>query len=105
LDYEKGLWIACVVIAVLCGINGADALLSFYLGFRHAGERHQDVLNLLQKLDIDKKELPSKIQQFSNLLSIKTAAEYEERLMGQKDAENARKACDRFYAWVIDRLK
>lgn len=105
MNYEKGLWNACVVNAVHCGINCADALTSFYLGFRHSGDRHHDVLNLLQKIDIDKKELSSKIQQLSTLLSIKSTAEYEEKLMDEGDAEKARKACDRIYDWVKDKLK
>ncbi|MCK5396781.1 MAG: HEPN domain-containing protein [Thermoplasmata archaeon] len=105
LSYETGLWTACVVNAIHCAINSIDALTVFYLGFRHAGDRHHDVLQLLLKLDIDKKELRSKSQQLSNLLSIKNAAEYEERLMDAKDAENARKASDRLYTWVREKLK
>ena len=105
MNYERGLWNACVVSAIHCAISCADALTSFYLGFRHAGDRHHDVLTLLQKIEIDKKELSSKTQQLAALLSIKSAAEYEERLMDEKNAEGARKACDRFYAWVIEKLE
>ena len=105
LSYGAGLWTASVVNAIHCAINSTDALTVFYLGFRHAGDRHHDVLQLLQKLDIDKSELRSKSQQLSNLLLIKNAAEYEERLMDAKDAENARKACDRLYSWVKENLK
>jgi hypothetical protein len=105
MNYERELWNACVVSAVHCAINCADALTAFYLGFRHAGDRHHDALNLLQKIEIDKKEISSKIQQLSNLLSIKSVAEYEEKLMDEKDAESARRACDRLYSWVIDKLK
>ena len=105
LSYEAGLWTACVVNAIHCAINSTDALTVFYLGFRHAGDRHHDVLQLFQKLDIEKSELRPKIQQLSTLISIKNAAEYEERLMDSKDAENARKACDRLYSWVREKLK
>ena len=105
ISYEAELWNACVVNAIHCAINSTDALTVFYLGYRHAGDRHHDVLQLLLKLNIEKKELQSKSQQLSNLLSIKNAAEYEERLMDAKDAENARKACDRLYSWVRDKLK
>jgi hypothetical protein len=103
--HENWLWNACAVNAIHCAISSTDALTVFYLGFRHAGDRHQDVLQLLQKLDIDKKELRSKSRQLSSLLTIKNAAEYEERLMDDNDAENARKACDRFYSWVKETLK
>ena len=104
-SYEQGLWNACVVNAIHCAISSTDALTVFYLGFRHAGDRHHDVLQLLRKLDIDKKELRSKSQQLSALLSIKNAAEYEERLMDDKDAENARKASDRLFSWVKEKLE
>ncbi len=104
-SYDTGLWTTCVVNAIHCAINSTDALTIFYLGFRHAGDRHHDVLQLLQKLDIEKNELRPKSQQLSNLLLIKNAAEYEERLMDVKDAENARKACERLYSWVKDKLK
>ena len=105
LSYEKKLWNATVVNAIHCAISSADALTIFYLGFRHAGERHNDVIHLLHQLEIDKKELRKKIQQLSALLSIKNEAEYEERLMIEKDASRARKACERFYNWVLDELK
>ena len=105
LSYESGLWTACVVNAIHCAINSTDALTVFYLGFRHAGDRHHDVLQLLQKLDIEKNELKPKTQQLSSLLSTKNTAEYEERLMDAKDADNARKACDRFYSWVKKKLR
>ena len=105
LSYEAGLWTACVVNAIHCAINSTDALTVCYLGFRHTGDRHHDVLQLLQKLDIEKSELRPKSQQLSTLLLIKNAAEYEERLMDSKDAENARKVCDRSYSWVKVKLK
>ncbi len=103
-SYNAGLQTACVVNAIHCAINSTDALTVFYLGFRHAGDRHQDALQLLQKLDIDKHELRSKSQQLSSLLSIKNMAEYEERLMDDGDMENARKACGRYYSWVKEKL-
>ena len=103
-SYDCKLWNACVVNAIHCAINSADALTVFYLGFRHAGDKHQDIFQLLQKLEIKPKELQNKSQQLLSLLSIKNAAEYEERLMDQQDAENAKKACERFYNWVKEKL-
>ncbi len=73
ISYENKLWNACVVNAIHCAISSIDALTVFYLGFRHAGDRHHDVLQLLQRLDIDKNELRTKSQQLSSLLSIKTS--------------------------------
>jgi HEPN domain-containing protein len=102
--YDAGNWNACVVNAIHCAISSADAMTVFYLGFRHASERHQDVLQLLQGIDFDPKEIQSKNRQLTSLLSIKNRAEYEERLMGKSDAENASKAAKRFHKWVKDKL-
>ena len=97
-------WNACVVNAVHCAISSADAMTVFYLGLRHAGERHQDVLGLLQEIDFGPKEIQSKNRQLSSLLLIKNRAEYEERLMRKSDAENALKAAERFHDWVKEKL-
>ncbi len=102
--YSAGDWNACVVNAIHCAISSADAMTVFYLGYRHAGEKHLDVLQLLQEIDIDSKEIQSKNRQLSSLLSIKNRAEYEERLLSKSDAENALKACKRFHEWVKDKL-
>lgn len=104
VSYEHKHWNACVVNAIHCAINCTDALTVFYIGFRHAGERHQDVFHLFQKLELNRKEFNDKSQQLASLLSIKNAAEYEERLMDQGDAENAKKACTRFYEWTKSKL-
>ena len=40
-SHSTGDWNACVVNAIHCAISSADAMTVFYLGFRHAGERHQ----------------------------------------------------------------
>ncbi len=103
-SHSTGDWNACVVNAIHCAISSADAMTVFYLGFRHAGERHQDVLQLLQEIDITSKEIQSKNRQLSSLLTIKNRAEYEERLMSKSDAENALKACKRFHEWAKGKL-
>ncbi|UCH88725.1 MAG: HEPN domain-containing protein [Thermoplasmata archaeon] len=105
LSYEKKLWNSVVVNAIHCAISSADALTVYYLGFRHAGERHNDVIQLLQQLEIDKKELRTKTRQLSMLLSIKNQAEYEERLMVESDANSALKGSERFYSWVKEELE
>lgn len=105
LSYENKIWNAAVVNAIHCAISCADSLTIFYLGFRYTGTKHHDVVQLLQKLELNKKELNKKIQQISTLLSIKTLAEYEDRLMNEKDAINAKKICERVYSWVMEKLK
>jgi HEPN domain-containing protein len=101
-DFEH--WNACVVNAIHCAISSADAMTVFHLGFRHAGEKHLDVLQLLQEIDFDSKDIRLKNRQLSSLLLIKNRAEYEERLMKKSNAENAIRAATRFHGWVKDKL-
>jgi hypothetical protein len=77
-SFQRGDWNACVVNAIHCAISSADALCLFYLGFRHAGEKHHDVLQLIEQIDFDSREINSKNRQLTSLLQIKNSAEYEE---------------------------
>lgn len=97
-------WNASVVNAIHSTISSADAMTVFYLGFRHAGGKHMNVLKLLLEMDFDPKEIKSKSRQLSSLLLIKNRAEYEERLMSRSDALNAKKAAKRFKEWVEENL-
>jgi hypothetical protein len=103
--FERKLWNACVVNAIHCAISAADALTVFYLGFRNAGDRHTDVVSLLRSTGIDVKELSPKLNQLTSLLSIKNLAEYEERLMDESDAADAKKACERFHSWAKEKMR
>lgn len=103
-SFEAGDWNACVVNAIHCAISSADAMTVFYLGFRHAGEKHQDVLQLIKEIDSASEEIQSKNRQLSSLLLIKNRAEYEERLMRKSEAENAIKAAKRYHEWVKKKL-
>ena len=97
---QTGNWNACVVNAIHCAISSADALTVFYLGFRHAGDKHQDVLQLIAQIDFEPRDIQSKNRQLSSLLMIKNRAEYEERLMNKSEATNAKKAAMRYHDWA-----
>lgn len=102
--FENSMYNAVVVNAVHSAISAVDSLAVFYKGVRHAGERHEDALALLQTLPIDKDELNKKTRQLSRLLAVKTAAEYNERLMTKKDAGKALMDSDRILEWVNKHL-
>ena len=70
LSYDNKIWNASVVNAIHCSISCADALTIFYLGFRYTGTKHHEVVQLLQRLELNKAELNKKIQQISSLISI-----------------------------------
>lgn len=97
---ETRRWNAAVVNAVHCGIGACDALTVFMVGARHAGERHEDAIGLLQTLDLPRDILSDKSRQLSRLLGIKNAAEYEGSLMTENDAREAVKDAARFFEWV-----
>ncbi len=100
--YAKGDWNAAVINAIHCAISSTDALTVFFKGVRHAGERHEDAVALLQQIEIE--DLKTKTRQLSRLLSIKNAAEYEDRLMNKKEADSALKDADRFLKWAKETL-
>ena len=97
-------WNAAVINAVHCGISACDALTVFMLGVRHAGERHEDAIGLLQTVNLPREIVKTKSRQLSRLLAIKNAAEYEERLMTEKDAREAVRDAERFFTWVKEFL-
>ena len=102
---EAGRWNAATINAVHSSISATDALTVFMLGVRHAGERHEDALALLQTLNLPKETLNSKSRQLSRLLSVKNASEYEERLIKEKEAEESVRDAERYYDWVEQYLK
>jgi HEPN domain-containing protein len=101
---KNGWWNAAVINAVHCGISACDALTVFMLGVRHAGERHEDAISLLQTVDLPKDLLTAKSKQLSRLLGVKNAAEYEERLMNENDAREAVRDAERFLGWAKEFL-
>ena len=103
--FTNGQWNACILNAIHCGISSIDALTVYLLELRHAGDRHLEAIELLKRTQLDPDELDSKSMQFSFLLSIKNVAEYEDRLMDEKDAQNAMKAANRIFSWVKNELK
>jgi len=98
-------WNAAVINAVHSGINACDALTVFMLGVRHAGDRHEDAISLLQTVVLPKDVLSTKSRQLSRLLGVKNVAEYEERLMNENDAKEAVRDAERFLSWVKEFLK
>lgn len=98
-------WNAAVINAIHCGISACDALTVFILGVRHAGERHEDAISLLQTVPLPKDVLTTKSKQLSRLLAVKNAAEYEERLMDENDAREAVRDAERFLNWVKEFLR
>lgn len=99
-SYGASEWNACVVNAVQSAIASADALCIFKIGVRHAGERHEEALTLFSETGPDDPLIKSNAKHLAALLSIKTDAEYGERLMNQRDSEHAKLAAERLFDFV-----
>ena len=102
-SYAKRNFNATVLNAIHCAMSSADALTVFYKGVRHAGERHEDVIALLNTLGLS--EIQNKNRQLLDLLHIKNSAEYEEKLMTEANALDSIKNAERFSSWVRSVLK
>ena len=97
-------WDAAVACAVHSGISMADALAVFYLGKRSAAQEHEEAVALLLQVGIDRREVERASSHLTELLKVKNRAEYEERLLGQRNSEQAMKHLSRFKAWAQGKL-
>ena len=102
-SFNKQEYNAVVLNAIHCAISSADALTVFYKGLRHAGERHEDVISLLNTLDM--KNFHNKNRQLLNLLQLQTKTLDEEKLMTESNASDSIKNASRFFNWVKELLK
>lgn len=101
-SFAKRKFNATVLNAIHCAMSSADALTVFYKGVRHAGERHEDVVSLLNTLGLP--DMQNKNRQLLDLLRIKNSAEYEEKLMTEANASDSIKNAERFNKWVKEML-
>lgn len=83
-------------------INALDGLTIHRLGARHAGPRHLDATFMLKHLDIPQKGEAE--AHFEAAVNVKSAAEYEDRLVSKRGAEAAIKRTEQFLKWVKGNL-
>jgi len=103
-DFEEGRWDSCVILAIHAAISAADALCVRTLGKRSASENHRDAIFLFQSIDTNDAEIRKAAIRLSELLKVKTDAEYGERPQSRSDAEYARLNAERFVSFVRKRL-
>ncbi|MBS3068591.1 HEPN domain-containing protein [Candidatus Micrarchaeota archaeon] len=103
--YENSEWNACVIMAVHCAIAAADAYCIFKKGMRNASDNHSDSINLFLSTDPHDQEVRAAVQHLAALISIKSGAEYGEKLSAEKEAEQAKKHAGRLFDFVYARLK
>lgn len=102
---DKGRWNASAINSVHAVISSCDALTVFYLGLRSSGERHEDVIDLMSKTNIKEVEFAKVKRQVLRVLAKKNLAEYEQRLVYQKEAEPIFKDAERVYGWVRNKIE
>jgi len=103
-EFAKRNFDSCALCAIHCCISSADALTIFFKGVRHAGERHEDAVKLLRTLELDQNLLQNKTRQFLNVLNVKNAVEYEEKLTTENGALTAIQNTERFFNWIKETL-
>lgn len=95
---------ASVISAIHCAIAAADAVCVAKLGLRNASENHNDSLQLLASAGRGD-DFSKAISHLSSLLSIKTDAEYGNRLLRRPNAEAALKHAERLLNFSRDKVK
>jgi len=99
----KGAYDNAVMSAVHSAINALDALTTSYLGKRASGS-HTDAMSLVKGI-FNAGEYQDLQKQYSSLISMKNASEYQADLMTREDAEKAVKWAERIINKVKDKLK
>ena len=103
--FEIENWNSCVINAIHCAIAAADAVCIFRLGLRNASENHLDAVSLFLSTDRNDKDTQAIANHLVRLLNIKTDAEYGERLLNRKDADEAIKHAERLLSFVEGKVR
>ncbi|MDO9464026.1 MAG: HEPN domain-containing protein [bacterium] len=101
---KRGMANAVGLNAVHCAISSADAMLVFYAGIRSMSADHRSVIDLLSN-SVNLPEVKSKCETLRKILAKKNIIEYENRDFTKKEALEILKLTERFYTWVVSRLK
>jgi HEPN domain-containing protein len=94
---------AAGLLAIHAGISACDALTAHFLGVRSAGQRHHEVLELLAKAPIARKE--ALIKQLRRLLDEKNVVAYDDSKVSAGDAKELLEAAKRILDAAKDLLK
>lgn len=103
-DFERTRYNASVLNSVHAIISAADALLVFVKGFRYAGTRHEEAVELFSTIFPGDREHGKNVSRFGTILSIKNKTEYPEVLLSSKDATDALRDATRFLSYVKGKL-
>ena len=95
---------AATISAIHACIAASDAMCIYFLGKRNASESHNEAAALFKIIKADDEEISANANRIARILSIKSMAEYEERLVFRAEAEKVLKDCERFLEYVKAKL-
>lgn len=95
-------WTAVGLNAVHCSISCCDAVLTFHLGVRSAGEDHMQAVDLLLRLP--KAVEDGETSTFKRIVAKKNLIAYENREFRQAEAVDILRLAERFYKWATSNL-
>src|SRR3989338_2978746 len=99
---DTGNWTAVGLNAVHCAISCSDAMLTFHLGLRSAGEDHMQAVDLLTCLPPALED--GEANNFKRIIAKKNLIAYENRAFRQAEAMDILKLTERFYRWTTSKL-
>ena len=99
---DRGRLQAAASLACHAVISGADALLAKRRGIRSKDPSHEGGLRLVAALPM--RGAPEKAAAAAKVLEIKHRAEYDDRGVTRREADDAVKRAARFLAWVEEAL-
>jgi len=102
--FIKENWNSVGLNTVHAVISANDSMTVYLGGIRSASEKHNDAVELLLELSIDKKEAVEFLKHYSWLIGRKNLVEYESRLFYKKEAEDSIKHAERFLEWAKRKL-
>lgn len=86
-SFSIGEWNASAINAIHSCIAACDAMCVYFLGKRHAGENHEEVVNLFRTIKGGDEAIKTNANRLLRTLGVKNMAEYEERLIRRPEAE------------------
>lgn len=100
-SFKLNQWNASVISAIHSSIAVLDALCVYFLGQRHAGQNHEEVIDLFRSIKkLSRQDMDNIANKVLRILRMKNIAEYEERLVYQKEADRILKDADRLFELI-----
>lgn len=103
-SFDAQEWNAASINAIHSCIAACDAMCIYFLGKRHAGEKHNDAAALFKTIKSEDEEINANANRIIRVLSTKNMAEYEERLVFRIESEKILKDSERFLEFVKSKL-